>query len=75
MSKSQPRTDDVFFTVAQLNYLETLFPHVVLGATASESAMRHYFGQQAVIEAVRSRTRGLNARTVRVGADSIPTPR
>lgn len=75
MSKPNNRTDDVFFSVAQLQYLETLFPQVVYGPTAPEAAMRHFFGQQAVIEAVRNRTRGLNARTVNVGAGEIPPPR
>ena len=75
MSKPQNRTEDVFFTVAQLQYLETLFPQVVYGPTAPEAAMRHFFGQQAVIEAVRNRTRGLNARTIPVGAGEIPSPR
>ena len=75
MSKPQNRTDDVFFSVAQLQYLETLFPQVVYGPTAQEAALRHFFGQQAVIEAVRNRTRGLNARTIPVGAGEIPSPR
>ncbi len=75
MSKPHNRTEDVFFTVAQLQYLETLFPQVVYGPTAPEAAMRHFFGQQAVIEAVRNRTRGLNARTIPVGAGEIPSPR
>ena len=75
MSKPTNRADDVFFSVAQLQYLETLFPQVVYGPTAPEAAMRHFFGQQAVIEAVRNRTRGLNARTIHVGAGEIPPPR
>ena len=75
MTKPHNRTEDVFFTVAQLQYLETLFPQVVYGPTAPEAAMRHFFGQQAVIEAVRNRTRGLNARTIPVGAGEIPSPR
>ena len=75
MSKPQNLTDDVFFSVAQLQYLETLFPQVVYGPTAQEAAMRHFFGQQSVIEAVRSRTRGLNARTIPVGVGDIPQPR
>lgn len=75
MSKPNNRTDDVFFSVAQLQYLETLFPQVVYGPTSTEVAMRHFFGQQSVIEAVRNRTRGLNARTIPVGAGEIPSPR
>lgn len=75
MSKPNNRTDDVFFSVAQLQYLETLFPQVVYGPTAPEAAMRHFFGQQAVIEAVRNRTRGLSARTIPIGAGGIPSPR
>jgi len=64
MSKQKSRTDDVFFSAAQLQYLETLFPQVVYGSTTPEATMRHFFGQQAVIEAVRNRTRGLVARTI-----------
>lgn len=58
---------DVHFTPAQLQYLTGLFPNVVLNASATEADMRHYFGQQAVIRAVRLRTRGLNA------SSDIPT--
>lgn len=66
MSKQQ----DVFFSVAQLKYLESLFPHTVLGHTASESAMRHYFGQQEVLQAVRRKTRGLNG----LSDNDVPSP-
>ena len=75
MSKPNNRTDDVFFSVAQLQYLETVFPAVVYHHNSTEAAMRHYFGQQAVIDAVRKRTRGLNAKTIPVGAGEIPPPR
>ena len=44
MSKPHNRTEDVFFSVAQLQYLETLFPQVVYGPSAPEAAMRHFFG-------------------------------
>lgn len=65
---------DVFFSVAQLQYLETLFPQVVLGPSATEEAMRHYFGQQAVLLAVRTRTRGLNGTSKARDTESIPSP-
>ena len=70
MSKPNNRTDDVFFSVAQLQYLETLFPQVVYGPTAPESAMRHFFGQQAVIEAaqVRAKPIMLTALAAMIGA-------
>ena len=69
---SRTYQDDVFFTVAQLQYLESLFPHVAHSASASEATMRHYFGQQSVVDAVRNKTRGLNGRTISTG--NIPTP-
>jgi hypothetical protein len=59
---------DVHFTPAQLMYLEHCFPNVVYNANSSESEMRHYFGQQAVVKQVRLRTRGLNA------SSDIPAP-
>jgi hypothetical protein len=66
--------DDVFFSASQLQYLEHMFPHVVLGPTSTEEAMRHYFGQQAVLEAVRRKTRGLNANTTNNRTGDIPSP-
>jgi len=66
--------DDVFFSASQLQYLEHLFPQVVLGPNSTEEAMRHYFGQQAVLEAVRRRTRGLNANTIQNRTGDIPSP-
>lgn len=73
---AQPKRNDadVFFSASQLMYLENLFPHVVLGATSTESSMRHYFGQQAVIAEVRRRTRGLNAQTIKHQTGDIPPP-
>lgn len=65
---------DVFFSVAQLQYLETLFPQVVFSPSASVEAMRHYFGQQDVVQAVRRRTRGLNGTTNARDTESIPSP-
>jgi len=70
---SKPSNTEVFFSPAQLQYLETLFPAVVLGPTASDASMRFFFGQQSVVKAVRERTRGLNAKTASVG--DIPMPR
>jgi len=66
--------DDVFFSASQLQYLEHLFPQVVLGPNSTEEAMRHYFGQQAVLEAVRRKTRGLNANTTNNQTGDIPSP-
>lgn len=74
MTAQAKRDNDVFFSVAQLQYLETLYPHVVMNATSSEQAMRHYFGQQAVVESVRRRTRGLNAQTIQNRTGDIPSP-
>lgn len=74
MSRPVDRSNEVFFTPAQLGYLEQLFPAVVLGSTTTEAAMRHYFGQQAVLTAVRNRTRGIQPRTFNPSPDDIPTP-
>jgi len=65
---------DVVFTFAQLRFLEELFPNAVLGPHASEAAMRYYFGSQAVVQAVRERTRGLNATKSGSPTGDIPTP-
>lgn len=62
------RNSDVRFSPDQLKYLESLFPHVVMPVTASEAALRQYFGTQSVIQAVKDKTRG-------VSAQNIPTPR
>lgn len=74
MANQRNTAPDVFFSAAQLKYLETLFPYVVLGANVTEQAMRHYFGQQAVLHAVRERTRGLNANNTRSPTGDIPSP-
>lgn len=63
----QTHKADVTFTFAQLQYLERLFPQVVYGASVPVEVMRHYFGNQAVVQAVREKTRGLSA-------GNIPTP-
>ncbi len=74
MSKDKS-PDHVFFSPGQLQYLENLFPHVVQPHTAPEAALRHYFGSQAVLEAVRRKTRGLSPRITAVGLNDIPSPR
>ena len=45
------------FSRAQLEYLEKTFPNVVMSVTDSENKIRHYFGQQSVIEFIRTKTR------------------
>lgn len=75
MANISNRKEDVHFSTAQLKYLEALYPQTVYGAGASEAAMRHYFGQQAVIESVRSKTRGLSANVLPSDPHGIPTPR
>lgn len=75
MSKAQDKSHEITFTPAQLDYLETTFPSVVLGPNATEAQMRYHFGQQSVIERVRSKTRGLQARNPRASSSDIPPPR
>lgn len=67
MSERRFKHSEVSFTPMQLQYLETMFPQVVFGAAVPEAQMRHYFGGQAVLQAVREKTRGLNA-------GNIPSP-
>lgn len=74
--KNQNRhpTDIVQFTPLQLEYLEALFPQIVFNANHSEGQMRHYFGSQAVIHAIRNKTNGLAKRNEVISKDNIPTP-
>lgn len=74
MTLHKKPTDDVFFSVAQLSYLEALYPPTVLSASNSEAQMRHYFGQQAVLDSIRRRTRGLNAKSHEPSTGRIPSP-
>lgn len=58
MDKSNSREKVVvLFHREQLKYLESIFPQQVLNPDKSEAAMRHYFGTQAVIEHIRTRTK------------------
>ena len=74
MTQNKRPNDDVFFSVAQLQFLESLYPQIVLNSNCTEAAMRHYFGQQDVISSIRRRTRGLNAITPKRNPDDIPSP-
>lgn len=69
-NRPEPRIE---FDAAQLEYLEKLFPSRVLSSRTSEAEMRHYFGEQAVIDAVRRKTRG-RSKNIR-DTSSIPAPR
>lgn len=66
--------DDVFFSPAQLHYLESLYPYTVLNPANSEAQMRYYFGQQSVLDSIRRRTRGLNAKSYEPSTGRIPPP-
>lgn len=59
-----PPKSDVVFTVDQLKYLESIYPQQIHSPASSEAAMRYYFGTQAVLETVRSKTRGINIREI-----------
>lgn len=48
----------VDFTPAQVAYLENLYPRTVQGPETSEARLRHYNGQQSVMETIRSKARG-----------------
>lgn len=55
MGNPRPKGSDVRFTRKQLEELEKLFPALVLNHKYPVDMIREYFGQQQVIEAVRSR--------------------
>jgi hypothetical protein len=74
MAKIQSNQSDVFFSVAQLRYLETLYPQVAMTPSNSEADMRHYFGKQEVIATVRRKTRGLHANSTTNSTGDIPSP-
>lgn len=59
-SVKEQEDDIVTFSPLQLNYLMKMFPQIVFNANHNEANMRHYFGAQSVIQAVREKTRGLN---------------
>lgn len=56
MTQPSRNKSEVRFSAAQLRYLTEQFPQVVLGPSTPEEALRYYFGQQSVIEAVRRKT-------------------
>lgn len=66
--------DAVQFGSDQLAYLESLFPPTVYGPATTEAQLRHYHGAQAVVEAVRNKTRGQSIRVITTRGD-IPAPR
>ena len=74
LTQNRHPTDIVQFTPLQLEYLEALFPQVVYNANHTEASMRHYFGTQAVLQAVRNKTNGLAKRNEVILKDTIPTP-
>lgn len=59
MSVNKDPSNIVTFTPLQLQYLETVFPQVVLPPTTTENAVHHYFGTQDVLSVVRSKTQGM----------------
>lgn len=71
-SKDVRAKETVQFTPLQLDYLVSLFPPIVFNSNHTETQMRHYFGNQAVIQAVRDKTYGLSKRNH--NQDTIPTP-
>lgn len=67
-------TENVTFTYQQLQWLESLYPQVVMGPGHDENQMRHYFGQQSVMRSIRDKTRGLKPHNPRhANPNDIPT--
>lgn len=52
-----PKEKGVYFSKAQLAYLESIYPTRVLRHDTSESEVRHYFGTQEVLTFIKSRVR------------------
>jgi hypothetical protein len=51
----QQDDNKTMFTERQLQWLEQQFPALVLSPETPEAKLRQYFGQQSVVQAVRSR--------------------
>lgn len=66
---------EVFFSPAQLEYLNNMFRPVVMPPEATEAAMRYYFGQQSVLFAIKHRVRGASPAIVQENPCDIPAPR
>jgi hypothetical protein len=66
-------SDKVYFSLAQLALLEEVFPQIAFGPNATEQQLRHYHGQQSVLDFIRRRTKGADKR-IRNQAGDIPTP-
>ncbi len=58
----QKAYNDAIFSKEQLEYLLKLFPPIAHGPDATEAQLRHYNGQQSVIQAVQRKTRGVDTR-------------
>lgn len=48
--------NQISFTARQLAWLEQQYPQMSYGPETDEKVLRHYFGQQSVLTAVRKRT-------------------
>lgn len=57
------KTDSIQFTLAQLQWLEKMFPERVIPVSESVDAMRTYFGQRSVIAVVRNRVANIQEIT------------
>lgn len=49
---------EVTFSQLQLDELKRLFPQVIYPPSTPMETLRHYFGQQSVIEAITRKTNG-----------------
>lgn len=56
MTITKKQKDNITFTPLQLQYLERFFPRVVHGPNVTENEMRHYNGQQSVMDTIRRLT-------------------
>lgn len=57
MNNSTVKKDSIFFSKAQVAYLESIYPERVLRHDTSESEVRQYFGIREVIAFIKSKVR------------------
>ncbi len=49
--------EKIHFHPEQVKYLESMYNRVVMPPTATQAEMNHYFGQQSVLEFIKTRVR------------------
>jgi hypothetical protein len=57
MNSTSVKKDQIFFSKAQVAYLESIYPERIMRADTSEAEVRQYFGAREVIMFIKSRIR------------------